>query len=623
MISFASAHPASGVHISTDASMAGASVWRATPISFSNIFSIAGNLVNPGMGAPYKTAADLMAQADTASLGVPSDGSWTGSTYQNGSEYTVTTGTAGVDYANPKWTYTSPYLFTVTITGLTAGTTYYYTVDGACNTYSFNFPKTGSAAYPQTFGFVADLGITDLSKLSVDALRAMNPVAVLFVGDLSYSDGYGPIWDTFGSMMEPLASKVPIFFTYGNHELGSAENWLPAFSRFPVPYKTSGSTNMCYYGKQVGNMMVVSICSYAGYKPESIQYAWLSSFLNTIDRAITPWVVVMIHAPWYNSNSGHFFEGELLRIAFEPLLHTAGVNMVLQGHVHAYERTVPVYNNEPNVCGQTYITIGDGGNYEAAYVPWRETVGRGINASTWSAFREASFGVASLTLLNDTHAEYSWNRHSCDSGGVASAANNYRQNISAATCVTYGDNSAMAMIAVDSVIITNFHALGVKCPQRRLEHVEESAAPHPVEEIMATPALPKMPKIVFHEETEVIGMKFSRPSVPSPMVEFHNEGTFRLQAVTCTSEQVHTTFGDADNSLTISFASSIAPTSSMFIKWGPDASVANSVSFNAPAVSVKSYSSLLVLVKKALSPTIGAPNVDFSQLAPYIDTTAW
>ena len=41
----------------------------------------------------------------------------------------------------------------------------------------------------------------------------------------------------------------------------------------------------------------------------SLQHAWLRRDLAAIDRAATPWVIVMMHAPWYNSNSGDATRG--------------------------------------------------------------------------------------------------------------------------------------------------------------------------------------------------------------------------------------------------------------------------------------------------------------------------
>ena len=44
--------------------------------------------------------------------------------------------------------------------------------------------------------------------------------------------------------------------------------------------------------------------------------------------------------PWYNSNDAHQGEGDNMMASMEPLLNAAGVDIVLAGHVHAYERSV-------------------------------------------------------------------------------------------------------------------------------------------------------------------------------------------------------------------------------------------------------------------------------------------
>jgi len=50
--------------------------------------------------------------------------------------------------------------------------------------------------------------------------------------------------------------------------------------------------------------------------------------------------MVLLHAPWYNSNWAHQGEGDSMMAAMEPLLYAAHVDMVIAGHVHAYERAV-------------------------------------------------------------------------------------------------------------------------------------------------------------------------------------------------------------------------------------------------------------------------------------------
>lgn len=111
----------------------------------------------------------------------------------------------------------------------------------------------------------------------------------------------------------------------------------------------------------------------------------------------------------------------------------------LAGHVHSYERVSSVYNNTLDACGPVYLNIGDGGNYEGVYTKWR-------NASDWTAFREASFGVAKLVIENATHAKYTWNRHACQSDSPGYP--NYNMNFTE-SCVTYGDIAGQAMLTTD------------------------------------------------------------------------------------------------------------------------------------------------------------------------------
>ena len=48
----------------------------------------------------------------------------------------------------------------------------------------------------------------------------------------------------------------------------------------------------------------------------------------------------------------------------EGLFYENHVNLVISGHVHAYERSFPVFKNRVRTDGVTYITIGDAGNHE-------------------------------------------------------------------------------------------------------------------------------------------------------------------------------------------------------------------------------------------------------------------
>jgi hypothetical protein len=192
-------------------------------------------------------------------------------------------------------------------------------------------------------------------------------------------------------------------------------------------------------------MHVIALNAYADSNSSSLQYRWLEEYMETkINRARTPWVVVMVHAAWYCSNSVHWKEAERMRLAMEPLLYSYGVDIVLSGHVHAYERTSAVYLEEVNDCGMSYLVLGDGGNYEAEVTPWRN-VSTPTGMPAWSVFRESSFGVGELIIVNSTHASYSWHRHACGSDSDA----DYHMNFSSA-CYSPDDNSAQKMETSDA-----------------------------------------------------------------------------------------------------------------------------------------------------------------------------
>ncbi|CAN6458461.1 unnamed protein product [Victoria cruziana] len=103
---------------------------------------------------------------------------------------------------------------------------------------------------------------------------------------------------------------------------------------------------------------------------------------------------------------------------YEPWFVKYKVDLVFTGHVHAYEYSVIsniAYDIVNGKCtpvidqfAAVYITIGDGGNLEGL------ANNMTFPQPKYSAFREVSFGHATLEIKNRTHAYYSWNQNQDD-----------------------------------------------------------------------------------------------------------------------------------------------------------------------------------------------------------------
>jgi hypothetical protein len=328
--------------------------------------------------------------------------------------------------------YTSPWLYNATLTELVAGNNiYYYAVgseaQGYSDVYSFKtHPGVGVAGV--TIHVVGDLGQTSNTLDTLEEMLAAERAlagrslsgGILSMGDLSYANGDQALWDAFGAFRQFLAAEVPMLTTLGNHEyIDDRTHAFTAYTaRFSNPPLASGKREL-YYSYDMGLAHVVMV---AGYCTEmrteyarsnpclangTAQMDWLVADLAAVDKAVTPWTFVIFHEPYVNSNKKHNIrlEGAPMQEAIEDTLHRAGVDLVLTGHVHAYERSCRVYQYVCQADAPYYITIGDGGNKEGLADQWVDP------QPDWSAFRQASYGYGELNVLNSTHTLWQWHQN--------------------------------------------------------------------------------------------------------------------------------------------------------------------------------------------------------------------
>ncbi|KAF9617087.1 hypothetical protein IFM89_033192 [Coptis chinensis] len=264
-------------------------------------------------------------------------------------------------------------------------TKYYYKIGQGDSSREFWFqtpPKIGPDV-PYTFGIIGDLGQTYNSLSTLKHYMESQGQTVLFVGDLSYADRYmyndvGIRWDTWGRFAEQSTAYQPWIWSVGNHEI----DYFPEMGK-SVPFRNF------YKDTQHLSWPPRAPVLFVKYTP---QWRWLLEELTKVDREKTPWLIVLMHVPIYNSNVAHFMEGESMRPVFESWFVKYKVDLIFAGHVHALKDR-PVY-----------ITVGDGGNQEGLAGRFRDP------QPDYSAFREASYGHSTLEIKNRTHAFYHWNQ---------------------------------------------------------------------------------------------------------------------------------------------------------------------------------------------------------------------
>jgi len=309
------------------------------------------------------------------------------------------------------------------------------------NDFSFTTLPAAGDPTPVIWGVVGDMGVTPDSLTTMQHTQQSGAQGILHAGDLSYANCNQPIWDSFGQLVEPLAATVPWMVGPGNHEIewtadmgGVGDSADGLFKSFEARYKmpvvkpaefgviTMKTNNDCtpsvfqaeydygnaFYSFEAGLTHVTYLNCYSTSDTNSAQYKWAEQDFKNIDRSKTPWLVVVQHCPWYNSNTAHVNEAQTVaqKASMESLFYKHGVNVAFQGHVHAYERTYPVYKQKRDEKGTMYINIGDAGNAEGHATTYTDP------APEWSAFRNGTqYGHGTFTVFNSTAAVWEWNRN--------------------------------------------------------------------------------------------------------------------------------------------------------------------------------------------------------------------
>jgi hypothetical protein len=259
---------------------------------------------------------------------------------------------------------------TILIDSLTANRAYYYRVKTGATTLSdstYFFKTAPAVGSSEKFRFwsLGDMypGVTQ--ERVYEAFLKYNGATytnfLMTVGDNTYNGGSdGGFQSNFFDVYQKgtFLRQSPLFMGIGNHDYGGyphVQDWpeMGYYQIFNLPAKgelggvPSGSE--AYYSFDYGNVHFVSLDSFARGRDEKLltdpgseQMAWLIKDLqNTKQR----WKIVYFHHAPYTRGTYDSDVWENLkqpRLVVTPILEKYGVDVVLSGHSHVYERSKPI-----------------------------------------------------------------------------------------------------------------------------------------------------------------------------------------------------------------------------------------------------------------------------------------
>ncbi len=272
---------------------------------------------------------------------------------------------------------------TVELTGLEPGTTYAYRVgDGSARRWGNLVEFTTAPADPKSLAFVymgdAQNGLDAWGRLLHRAFRARPDAAFyLIAGDLVDRGLARDDWDSFFKHAAGVFDRRPLVPVLGNHECegGRPDLYLAQFAL--PPNGPAGIEPERAYTLRWGEALVVVLDS--NLSPQR-QSAWLEEQLR---NASARWKIVAYHHPAFSSAPRR--DNKAIPEVWTPLFDRYGVDLVLQGHDHAYLRTRPLRGGVPTAngaAGTTYVVAVSGTKFYTQ-VDRPETARGFTRVSTW------------------------------------------------------------------------------------------------------------------------------------------------------------------------------------------------------------------------------------------------
>ncbi|UTA67120.1 metallophosphoesterase family protein [Emticicia sp. 21SJ11W-3] len=213
------------------------------------------------------------------------------------------------------------------------------------------------------------------SRVIREAYKTMPEVSfMLHAGDLINRHDHDVEWGEWFYAGSYIHATVPSVMTPGNHEYGKGKlspQWRPQFN---LPVNGPKGLEETCYEVNYSDLKVISLNAEEIDESEhfaNAQAKWLDSVLTNNPRK---WTAITLHYPFYSTKPNR--DNIELRKRFKPIIDKHKVDIVLQGHDHAYGRgvisnSVNGQGNKNQASGTVYVVSVSGPKmYDISNDPW-------------------------------------------------------------------------------------------------------------------------------------------------------------------------------------------------------------------------------------------------------------
>ncbi|MBT8036277.1 MAG: metallophosphoesterase family protein [Verrucomicrobiae bacterium] len=278
--------------------------------------------------------------------------------------------------------------FEAHLTGLTPDTPYFYAIyDGHTRltpddgTYRFRTHPVHGSKRDIYFWAVGDSGRGN--QMQKDVHQAMVNYNLkhkltldmyLHVGDMAYGSGKDPEFqNNFFNIYEPTLRHTVCWPAMGNHEGYTSKGKTgigPYYDAYITPTQGEAggvpSGKESYYSYNYGRTHFIVLNSHdLDRSPSAAMAQWLREDLAKTSLEKTDWLIAFWHHPPYTKGS-HDSDKEKqlieMRQHIMPILESSGVDLVLTGHSHIYERSMLMDGayDTPTTAENHILDDGDG-----------------------------------------------------------------------------------------------------------------------------------------------------------------------------------------------------------------------------------------------------------------------